>query len=109
MDEFVLKLKKLMAVRKINQKQLAVIMNSTEASVSRYLKGERFPRMDKLKALAEFFDVTTDYLVGLDPTEPRATDLRISNIIHLLSVLNEEDLYKAENVLRAMFSKERSA
>ena len=109
MNEFVTKLKMLMGARKVNQKQLAAIMNTTEASVSRYLKGERFPRMDKLKAIAEFFDVSTDYLVGLDPTEPKATDLRMGNIINLLSILNEEELYKAESVLRAMFSKERGA
>lgn len=51
-----------------NQKQLSKESGITEASVSRYLKGDRKPRMDIIINFAKALGVTTEYLLE-DDTE----------------------------------------
>jgi len=50
--------------RGLTQKEIANAVNITEASYQRYEYGTVSPGLDKLIALANFFDVSLDYLVG---------------------------------------------
>lgn len=50
--------------RKMTQKELAQKMFVTVGTISNYENGVHFPDVEKLIALADFFDVTTDYLLG---------------------------------------------
>ncbi len=58
--------KKLMVERKLNQKQLSQRSGITEASVSRYLKGERVARMDIIINFAKVLGVKVEYLLEDD-------------------------------------------
>ncbi len=60
------KVKQLMAIKGINQKQLSQLSSITEASVSRYLKGERTARLDIIVNFAKALNVTTEYLLNDD-------------------------------------------
>lgn len=60
------RIKMLMEGRKINQKQLAKKANITEASMSKYLSGERTPRIDVVVNIAKALGVTVDELIGND-------------------------------------------
>lgn len=55
----------LMKQEGLSQKQLAEKINVTEASMSRYLKGERVPRIDVIVKLANVFNVSIEYLQGI--------------------------------------------
>lgn len=55
----------LMKQEGLSQKELAEKINVTEASMSRYIKGERIPRIDVLVKLANVFSVSIEYLQGL--------------------------------------------
>lgn len=55
----------LMKQEGLSQKELAEKINVTEASMSRYIKGERTPRIDVLVKLANVFNVSIEYLQGL--------------------------------------------
>lgn len=57
-------LKTLRKNRKVSQVQLANALHVTQATVSRWESGEVVPTTDYLEQLAEFFGVTTDYLLG---------------------------------------------
>jgi len=48
----------------LTQKQMSAICNIRERSYQNYEGGDRIPRLDDLIALADFFDVSLDYLVG---------------------------------------------
>lgn len=48
----------------ITQKELASGCNLTEISIQNYESGRRKPSYEALLALADFFDVSIDYLVG---------------------------------------------
>lgn len=63
-------LKSLRKSRGITQKQLAQAIGASERGIQQYELGERKPAYDMLIALADYFDVSLDYLVGRssDPT-----------------------------------------
>ena len=66
------KVKELMKNQGINQKKLSQLSGITEASISRYLKGERTARLDIIINFAKALNVTTDYLLNDD----EETDLK---------------------------------
>ena len=57
-------LKNLRKSRKLTQKQLALEIGASERGIQQYELGVRKPTYDKLIALADYFDVSLDYLVG---------------------------------------------
>lgn len=58
------RLKKLRLEKKITQSQLAEKINVTNVSISGYESGNRSPDTDTLQSLADYFEVSTDYLLG---------------------------------------------
>ena len=60
------KVKQLMNNQGINQKRLSQLSGITEASISRYLKGERAARLDIIINFAKALNVTTEYLLNDD-------------------------------------------
>ena len=50
--------------RKLTQKDLAQEMFVSVGTISNYENGVHYPNVEKLISLADFFDVTTDYLLG---------------------------------------------
>lgn len=79
---------KLHALRKLKGVTLEQISDETDISVSslsRYEKGERNPKINTIRTLAEYFGVSSDYLEGRYETQyiiKDATD--IGNIIYEL-------------------------
>lgn len=67
-----MRLKELRRAKKIRQSEVAEAINCSQAVYSRYENGERTPSPDTIKALANFFGVTVDYLLGVDTTIPVA-------------------------------------
>ncbi len=55
----------------LTQKQMAAICNVSERHYQVYESGANWPRAEGLIALADFFNVSLDYLVGRsdDPTK----------------------------------------
>lgn len=58
------RLKKLRNERKITQEKLGKKVNVTKVSISGYENGNRNPDTETLQKLADFFEVSTDYLLG---------------------------------------------
>lgn len=58
------RLKKLRNERKITQEELGKKVNVTKVSISGYENGNRNPDTETLQKLADFFEVSTDYLLG---------------------------------------------
>lgn len=64
MEKFPLILKELMDKNNTSTKVLADYLEVQVRNVQRYLKGEQIPPSLKLIAIADYFDVSLDYLVG---------------------------------------------
>ncbi|MEW5783651.1 MAG: helix-turn-helix transcriptional regulator [Bacillota bacterium] len=58
------RLKKLRDEKGISQLELAKALNISNVMLSRYEKNKRSPDYETLNKLADFYDVTTDYLLG---------------------------------------------
>ena len=58
------RLKELREEKSLNQQGLAMKLNVSQSTVSYYETGERKPDLDALIQLADFFDVSMDYLTG---------------------------------------------
>ena len=48
----------------ISQLRLATDLNTTQNTISRYETGEREPGIDELIKIADYFNVSVDYLIG---------------------------------------------
>lgn len=59
-----LKLRELREASKITQQELAQELHISRYSITNWELGRAFPDSDNLIRLAEFFDVSIDYLVG---------------------------------------------
>lgn len=64
--EFFEKIKYLRNEKGISQKELADTLNVNQTTVSTWELGKKYPDFFNIIALAKFFEVTTDYLLGLE-------------------------------------------
>ena len=96
--------------KKITLRELGTNLNISFSLLAMYERGERVPPLDKLNLLADFFKVTTDYLIGKSKIRNfPETDLRyhyddnlISELIYI-PVINRinssETIIAEENVI----------
>ena len=79
------KLKDLRTAKKMSQKDLADKVGVAKSVVSFYESGDRFPSYDVLIKISRIFNVTTDYLLGverermLDVSELSEDDISVVN------------------------------
>lgn len=64
-------LKELREDRDLNQSEIASVLNTTQQVYSRYEKGINELPIRHLKSLARYYGVSTDYILGLEPTQKR--------------------------------------
>lgn len=71
------RLRRLRLEKKLTQEELGKKINVTKVSISGYEKGNRTPDTETLQKLADFFNVTTDYLLGRTdhPNPPENDDI----------------------------------
>ncbi len=75
------RIKMFMNERKYTQKELAEKTGITEASMSKYLSGDRTPRIDVIVNLANALDITTDELLGNDINEKKMTFFQAKTVL----------------------------
>ena len=66
MKIFADRLRELRKEKQLSMKQLAKLINTTDAAISNWENEINEPKISYLKALAEIFKVSTDYLLGLE-------------------------------------------
>lgn len=65
LELFAFRVKKLRKARKLSQKELAEALGLTQTAISGIESGLRTTTIEKLILLAKFFEVSSDYLLGL--------------------------------------------
>lgn len=85
-----------------SQAELADVIGVNKQAISQYERNVRFPRREILEALADYFNVSVDYLIGKTEVSP----LLITPDEHrILGLYRRLDSYKrglAETMLRAL-------
>ncbi len=66
MTKFPEKLKELREENNLTQQQMAKILGYTQTAIGKWEKGTRSPDLDDIVNIAKQFNVTTDYLLGLE-------------------------------------------
>lgn len=90
------RLKKLREEKGIIQEDLGKIVNLSKANISKYEKNIIEPNNETLTLLANYFDVSIDYLLGLsDIKNPYASTDKISSALE-----DDKELTEFWNVLR---------
>ena len=83
MNTFGERLKKLRQRSNISQSELASRLNIAKSTLAMYEIGQREPNFETLQQIANFFDVTTDYLLGRtdEPKPAREDEVDIKKIL----------------------------
>jgi transcriptional regulator with XRE-family HTH domain len=120
MSKFAERLKELRAKKNISQDELAIILDIPRSTIAGYETGTRaLPRKKRLIELANFFEVSVDYLIGtLDniPTEDmkqQINNLLEDTLVHydnkyIYSVEEREKIIKILVNLSTLSMEERS-
>ena len=66
MDIFEIRLKELRKEKNLTQKELAQIFSTTDDSIFSWEKGRSQPPIDTIRKFCEFFEVSADYLLGIE-------------------------------------------
>ena len=86
MDEFSKRLKDLMEMEGLSNRALSMKINVDRASIRLWLSGRFYPRYDALIKLAAFFNVSIDYLIGLE----NVTDNNVRKAVSMEEVQCQE-------------------
>lgn len=86
--------------RGIYQKELAAILKVSVGTISNYENNIHFPDQEALLQLADYFGVTTDYLLGRTPYrypletlhEECAPGVTISDLVETIRRFNEQNI-----------------
>lgn len=92
-------LKSLIDNRGVLIKDVAEAINSTPGSMSRYLSGKRDPDLKYVVALAEYFNVSVDWLLGINGEKFEILPPEIQRIVNLYSLASPDDRRVIEAVL----------
>lgn len=94
MREFGERLKKLRTNRHMTQDELGAIFESPKAqsTVGTWERGVRQPSMEDLVRIAEFFNVSIDYLLGLSEEERRIETFKEDNPKELKEFLQQNSI-----------------
>lgn len=94
MEDIMILAEKIMKYRKQNgwsQEELAMKLNISRQSVSKWESGASIPDLDKIVRLSQIFDVSTDYLLK---DELEEEPVKTQNVTYKEEILCEEELLK---------------
>ena len=77
------------------QAELAKELGKSRETVSKYEKGEREPDLDDITAIARYFGVTTDLILGLSDDVPSASHehRQMKSIEEIFSYMKEYEIH----------------
>ncbi len=101
-----IRLRELREAKHINQQKLAVELSITQAAVSKYELGLSEPDITMLKNIANYFNVSVDYLIGFSdlPIQCTKSDIPTEelNLIKDYRRLNTIQKEKAQAYLQGL-------
>ena len=106
-----LRIKQLREEKGISQLEFAKKINLTQQSVSAYEKGIREPSLDILKTIADFFGVSTDYILSKsDVRNPEKVEVDMDEVdvafASGIKGLNETNKMIIKSTLEALLAKQ---
>lgn len=103
--DFSERLKELRKSKKMTQEELGKIINVSKVSISGYETGSRSPDRETLVALADFFNVTADFLLGREEVEKDSKSLTIA--AHIDDDVTDDEMEDILNYIEFIKNKHR--
>lgn len=94
------RLKQLRANAGLSCASLGNEVGVTSASITQLEKGQRSPSVELLTSLAEFFNVSTDYLIGRDRTEPTQEEAMLHTQLIGLSTKDQREVIRYSKYIK---------
>lgn len=98
------RINELLAINDVKQKELAAHLSVSDNIVSYFVKGARVPNTEQIIKIANFFNVSSDYLLGLSDAKTTDTDLKM---IVDYTGLSEESASNLHNAAQTQFWHEK--
>lgn len=102
-------MKSLRKTKGFTQEQLAIILNTTRSCISNYELGNRQPDNETISAVADFFEVSIDFLMGRSsvPVSFKSDDdmQQMQQIINSANDIEELDINGLSPSERSLFLK----
>ena len=95
---FVKRLIELMENANMTQIELAQKIGTTNVTISRYISGERCPRIEIVAQIAKVFNVSIDYLLGI-PNSKSTHFIENDSIVELYKIVNRLGFLDSEHKL----------
>lgn len=94
MKEFGERLKRLRVNRSMTQDELGLIFEPplSQSTIGTYERGMRQPTLENLVVISNYFNVSTDYLLGLSDEEKTITEFKEENPKELKEFLNKNNV-----------------
>ncbi len=96
-------LQKLLNEKGIDQSVLADYLGVSNASVSYWIKGEKYPRIDKIQKIADFFNIPKSHLTEEQLSNRIETRPNVMKVPILGTIRNGEPILVEENFLGYKF------
>ena len=93
MSIFSTRLKELRSKANLSQQELSKIIGISKSSINMYERGEREPGLETVGALADYFDVRTDYLLGKTDDSRSPKEAKKYNELIIQSLENYRQLH----------------
>ena len=100
------RLRGLLDNRNLSLKIAAEELGVTAATLSRYLNGDRTPDLPYVVRLCEYFNVSFDWLLGLNGDRFNTMPQEVRDIAYLYSMASEDDRRVVQAVLNKYKPKE---
>lgn len=104
-------IKELRKKKRMTQRDLAKAMKVSQQTVGAWETGRAIPGADTLSELSDYFNVTTDYLLG-KPEMKKETDIDLDNALDNAVAYNgkpisDDDRAMAKSLLQAYFGNKK--
>mgnify|MGYP006428516991 CR=1 FL=1 len=99
------RLKKLRKEKNLTQTELGKIINVSASTIGMYERENRKPTPETLNQIADYFEVTTDYLLGRTNQKYFKQDETIS--FHAKGELNDEDMKMVKDLIDRLVKEEK--
>ena len=93
--DFALRLTDLRKEKNLSQKEAASCLGVSQALLSHYEKGIRECKLDFLKKACDYYDVTSDYLLGFSDNRQGINDVYIKTELETDSELKMKTIFRA--------------
>lgn len=91
----------------LSREQLSNKINISYSALSKYETNNRFPDKITLNKIADFFDVSTDYLLGRNKSTSNEEDEEVKELVDIIYKLDKEDRDAVLKILDSLINKHK--